>query len=169
MVLRLINERRGSGGIDRWMVGLAAKIGLSDCSGKDEKDLRGTRCWGRMLVKKLESPFGLNEESRGMLRKLGYTSREPEACTQEGVHTLVPPASSCCSREVNFRTLKESLKMMYWKQLYSKEVMLLQNHHCHIQGKQLHLSHEFSNVSLVKMGECRSYHILAPYKYKACP
>ena len=105
MVLRLINERRGSGGRARWMAGLARKIGLSDCFGKDEKDPEGTRRWGRMSVKKLENPFVLSEE---MLRKLGCTSREPEACTPEEVHTLVPHAWFCCSQAKSSRTWREN-------------------------------------------------------------
>jgi len=90
------------------MAGLARKIGLSDCLGRDEKHPGGTHCLGRMSVKKLESPFVLSGESRGMLRKSGCTSPEPEACTREVVHTSAHRESLCCSRAGSSPTWREN-------------------------------------------------------------
>jgi len=152
------------------MAGLARKISLSDCFGKDEKDPGGTRRWGRMLVKKLESPFVWSEESREMLRKLGCTSHEPEACTQEGVHTLVPRDLFCCSRAKSSRTWRENWRK-WWRclmKLCSKGEMLLRSHRCRILRGQLHLFRGFSDVFLVKRDGCRSCHIHARGSCTAC-
>ena len=58
---RMINERGGSEGRDRWMGGLARRIGLSDCLAEDEKREGGSHCWWRMWVKKKKRSFVKSE------------------------------------------------------------------------------------------------------------
>ena len=147
MVLRLINEGKGSGGRARWMAGLARKIGLSDCFGKDEKDPEGTRCWGRMLVKKFEHPFVLSEVLRKRLRKLGCTSHEPEACIQEEVRTLVFHVRFY-SQAMSWRTWIENLKM--WLRCSTRwcsvEERWLRSRRSHSPRGQWHPFHGFLNA-----------------------